>query len=70
MTVSINLGTYKLIFSDASFSYCRKKPTVSIYDKDNNAETLLASFNSKETFDWFIEKMREAHILYEKGEQE
>jgi hypothetical protein len=70
MTVSMNLGTFKLIFSDASFSDYRKKPTVSIYDKDANTETLVASFRSKEAFDWFIGKMREAHILYEKGESE
>jgi hypothetical protein len=41
-----------------------------IYDKDANTETLVASFRSKEAFDWFIGKMREAHILYEKGESE
>lgn len=70
MTVSMTYGTFEMIFSDSSYSDYRKKPTVSIYDKDTNTETLVACFRSKEAFEWFIGKMREAHILYEKGEDE
>ena len=66
MTVSMNLGRYKLIFSDTHFEYARKKPTLSIYDKSENCETLYASFRSKDAFDSFIEMLRESHVLYEK----
>lgn len=59
MTYSLDLGNYLLIVSDTHFSYARKKPTISVYSKDLNTETKIASFNSKETFEWFINIMRE-----------
>lgn len=54
MTYSFDFGKFKLIFSDSSFSYARKKPTISVYDKAKNVETKIASFNNKETFEWFL----------------
>lgn len=55
MTYSIKLTErHKMMFSDSNFKWCRKKPTVSIYDIDQNTETKIASFNSQETFEWFI----------------
>ena len=55
MTYSMIVGKYKLIFSDTHFKDFRKKPTISVYDADTNSETKIASFNSQETFEWFIE---------------
>ena len=60
MTYSTNIGKYKLIFSDTHFKDFRKKPTISVYDADTNSETKIASFNSQETFEWFIEAVVEA----------
>ena len=60
MTYSMMLGKYKLIFSDTHFKDFRKKPTISVYDADTNSETKIASFNSQETFEWFIETVVEA----------
>ena len=60
MTYSMMVGKYKLIFSDTHFKDFRKKPTISVYDADTNSETKIASFNSKETFEWFIEAVVEA----------
>ena len=57
MTYSIQIGEYKMLFSDSHFDYCRKKPTISVYDKNENRETKIASFNSKETFEWFVRLM-------------
>lgn len=58
MTYSIQLGKYKLMFSDSNFKPYRKKPTISIYDETENCETKIASFNSKETFEWFIKLLK------------
>ena len=58
MTYSIQLGKYKLMFSDSNFKPYRKKPTISIYDETENYETKIASFNSKETFEWFIKLIK------------
>ena len=56
MTYSIQIDRrYRIIFSDSHFKYCRKKPTVSIYDADENCETKVASFNSQDTFKAFID---------------
>lgn len=60
MTYSMMVGKYKLIFSDTHFKDFRKKPTISVYDADTNSETKIASFNSQETFEWFIEAVVEA----------
>lgn len=60
MTYSMIVGKYKLIFSDTHFKDFRKKPTISVYDADTNIETKIASFNSQETFEWFIEEVVEA----------
>lgn len=54
MTYSLQIGKCKLIFSDTHFKPYRKKPTISIYDAELNIEHKIASFNSKETFEWFI----------------
>ena len=45
----------EMIFSDTHFKDFRKKPTISIYDANVNCETKIASFNSQETFEWFID---------------
>lgn len=60
MTYSMMVGKYKLIFSDTHFKDFRKKPTISVYDADTNSETKIASFNSQETFEWFVEAVVEA----------
>ena len=60
MTYSMIVGKYKLIFSDTHFKDFRKKPTISVYDADTNSETKIASFNSQETFEWFIEAVAKA----------
>ena len=60
MTYSMIVGKYKLIFSDTHFKDFRKKPTISVYDADTNSETKIASFNSQETFEWFIEAVVQA----------
>lgn len=54
MTYSIQMERYKILFSDNNFKYCRKKPTISVYDPIENIETKVASFNSQEMFEWFI----------------
>ncbi len=54
MTYSLKIGKYKMIFSDSNFKPYRKKPTISIYDADMNVEHKIASFNSQDTFEWFI----------------
>jgi hypothetical protein len=54
MTYSLQIGKCKLIFSDTHFKPYRKKPTISVYDAEVNIEHKIASFNSKETFEWFI----------------
>ena len=59
MTYSMMVGKYKLIFSDTHFKDFRKKPTISVYDADANCEIKIASFNSKETFEWFINELAE-----------
>ena len=63
MLYYIRVGKYKLAFSDGLFAPTRKKPTISIYDAENNSFTKIASFNSKETFEWFTNIM-----LEQKGE--
>ena len=59
MTYSMIVGKYKLIFSDTHFNDFRKKPTISVYDADENSETKIASFNSQEVFEWFIKEVAE-----------
>ena len=59
MTYSMIVGKYKLIFSDTHFKDFRKKPTISVYDADTNSETKIASFNSQETFEWFVKTIAE-----------
>ncbi len=55
MTYSIKLtDRNKIMFSDSNFKRGRKRPTVSVYDAEQNTETKIASFNSQETFEWFI----------------
>lgn len=61
MTVSIRLNNNKkLVFSDSSFNFARKKPTISIVE--NNCETKIASFNSREIFEWFITEVLEIDL--------
>lgn len=67
MTYSLQIGKYKMIFSDSNFKLYRKKPTISIYDAELNVEQKIASFNSKETFEWFI---RECIMPYAKESEE
>ena len=55
MTYSINMGKFKIMFSDSTFKPYRKKPTISVLEE--NCETKIASFNSQETFEWFINKL-------------
>ena len=55
MTYSLQVGEYKMIFSDSNFKPYRKKPTISIYDAEKNCETKIASFNSQDTFEWFVQ---------------
>lgn len=54
MTYSLQIGKYKMIFSDSIFKPYRKKPTISILDADINVEKKIASFNSQDEFEWFI----------------
>ena len=55
MTYSMQMGNrYKMVFSDSAFKPYRKKPTISIYDSEKNCETKIASFNSQDTFEWFV----------------
>ena len=61
MIASIRLNNNKkLVFSDSSFSFARKKPTISVVE--NNCETKIASFNSRETFEWFITEVLEIDL--------
>ena len=58
MTYSLQINErYKMIFSDSNFKPYSKKPTMSIYDAERNCETKIASFNSQDTFEWFIDLM-------------
>ena len=59
MTYILQIGKYKMMFSDSNFKPYRKKPTISIYDAEKNCETKIASFNSKDTFEWFIGLLKE-----------
>lgn len=59
MTYSANIGKYKIILSDSHYKWCRKRPTISVYDKEKNIETKIASFNSQETFEWFVKLVTE-----------
>ena len=59
MTYSIMIGRYKVLFSDTHFKPFRKKPTISVYDAESNSETKIASFNSQETFEWFVKTIAE-----------
>ena len=55
MTVSVKIDDkHKVIMSDTTFQPMCKKPTMSVYDSEKNVETKVASFNSQETFEWFI----------------
>ncbi len=54
MTYSLSDGKYKILFSDSNFKPYRKKPTMSVYDTEKNCEIKVASFNSQETFEWFV----------------
>ena len=58
MTYSLSIGDgKKLIVSDTHFKPQRKKPTISIYDEELNIEQKIASFNSQETFEWFVKEI-------------
>lgn len=51
MTFEIRINSrYTLVFSDTAFKPYRKKPTLSIYDAEENCEIKLASFNNQELF--------------------
>lgn len=64
MTYSLQIDDkHKLIFSDTNFKPYRKKPTVSFYDADLNCETKIATFNSKNTFEWFVALLAEIYCL-------
>ena len=52
MTYSLQIGKYKMLFSDSNFKPYRKKPTISILDE--NVETKIASFNNQDAFEWFV----------------
>ena len=59
MTYSMQINNrYKIILSDSNFKPYRKKPTISVYDAEENCETKIASFNSQDTFEWFINLMK------------
>lgn len=60
MTYSLPIGKYKIIFSDSNFKPYRKKPTISIYDPEKNVESKIASFNSQNTFEWFVHNLTES----------
>lgn len=62
MTYSLKIGKYKMLFSDSNFKPYRKKPTISIYDSEKNCETKIASFNSQDTFKWFVENMIKPYL--------
>ena len=62
MTYSLKIGKYKMLFSDSNFKPYRKKPTISIYDAEKNCETKIASFNSQDTFKWFVENMIKPYL--------
>ena len=59
MTYSMQVGKYKLMFSDTHFKDFCKKPTVSVYDAERNSEIKIASFVNQDTFEWFIEEVAE-----------
>lgn len=61
MTYSLQIGKYKMIFSDSNFKAYRKKPTISIYDTELNIEQKIASFNSQDTFEWFVRECIKPH---------
>ena len=68
MTVYIPFGhnhKYRLVFSDTHYNYVRKKPTVSVYDERTNSETKIASFNSQETFEWFLDVLCNSNVIEE-----
>ena len=68
MTIYIPFGykhKYRLVFSDTHYKFARKKPTISIYDEINNCETKIASFNSQETFEWFIDVLSNSNVITE-----
>ena len=67
MTYSLQIGKCKLIFSDTHFKPYRKKPTISIYDAELNIEQKIASFNSKETFEWFIREYVMPYVKESEG---
>ncbi len=54
MTVSLNTGEYKILFSDSVF---KSKPTISVYNDKMNVEQKVASFTSQEAFEWFVNKV-------------
>ena len=58
MTYSIQISNrYKIMFSDSSYKPYRKKPTISVYDIEQNCETKIASFNNQCAFEWFVKLM-------------
>ena len=58
MTYSIQINKrYKIMLSDSTFKPYRKKPTISIFDAEENGDILIASFHSQEAFEWFTELM-------------
>lgn len=59
MTYSADTGKYKIFLSDSRYNWCRKKPTISVYDKEKNIETKVASFNNQESFEWLVKVVME-----------
>ena len=63
MTVSFSLNKeFDMELSDTNFSFARKKPTIAIYDKRKNTSYKVASFNSKETFDWVVNMLLKSNV--------
>ena len=55
MTYAIDISDrYRIYFSDTHFNYARKKPTISVYDKNRNMEMKVASFNNDESFVYLL----------------
>lgn len=67
MTYSLQIGKYKMIFSDSNFKPYRKKPTISIYDADINVEQKIASFNSQDAFEWFVHNCITPYLAESEG---
>jgi len=57
MTIKFERENYKIFLSDSSFKPERKKPTISVYDEKSHIEKIVASFNSNESFEWFMKEV-------------